>query len=147
MAATPTQPSPQSIPIIAIGKTRATALALSSFFSAPGKETPYYLAAVLDMTESPEEYQFSAKNFGAALWAMHPRPRAVVCGLAVGEEFLGVVEGVWGEFVREALLDGEGEGKGSGGVVALHRWHPTTGPPPPGLEEELLRQLDALFRD
>jgi len=116
--ATLPQATPPSIPIVAIGKTRATALQLSSIFAA--KSTPYYLAAVLDMTESPKEYRFSDQNLGAVLWTLNPRLRAVVCGTAIGEDLLMGIERVWNEYAKDILRkEREGaEGK-QGGVVAV----------------------------
>ncbi|KAK3648233.1 hypothetical protein LTR56_007645 [Elasticomyces elasticus] len=134
----PPQQPPPSIPLIAIGITRPHALATSTALTG----SPYHLAAVLDLTETPSAYQFSPQNLGAVLWALHPRPLGLVTGTAVSSQDLEGIKPVWEEYVRDALeVDG-----GKGCWVKLSDWHATTGPPPPGWEKEILRQLDEVFR-
>ncbi|KAK5747123.1 hypothetical protein LTR17_000256 [Elasticomyces elasticus] len=135
-----TQP-PTSIPIVAIGITRSHALATSTALTG----TPYHLAAVLDLSESPPPYQFSPQNLGAVLWALHPRLLGLVTGTAVSRKDLEGIKPVWEEYVQDALEVSDTGVRGRGCWIALSEWHATTGPPPQGWEKEILRQLDEVF--
>ncbi|KXT10394.1 hypothetical protein AC579_1200 [Pseudocercospora musae] len=127
-----------SIAVVAIGMTRHTALQISSIFD----NTPYYVAAVLDFAEAPEQYRFSPQNLGAVLYSLKPRPRALVTGTAVDEETVRSIEPVWEDY--KARLGQDGIRRSC--WVALSRFHGQPGPPPPGIADEIMRQLDAAFR-
>lgn len=83
---------------IIIGVHRSTAVASSAAFEG----TPYQLVAVLDLFESPEQYQYSPQNFGVILHALHPRPRILITGTAV-ERIVPEVKAVWDEYVDKIL--------------------------------------------
>ncbi|KAF2170730.1 hypothetical protein M409DRAFT_18702 [Zasmidium cellare ATCC 36951] len=124
-----------TIPAVLIGITRTTALSSSiDLFTG----TPYSIAAVLDLHEAPEKYQFSLSNLGTVLYALHPRPRILGTGTAIEAEMVEEIESVWGEHV--------GRVEGRCCWVALSKTHGRPGPPPPGIGEEVMRQLDAVFR-
>lgn len=55
----------QPIPAVIIGVHRNTAVDTAHVF----KETTYELAAVLGLTESPPQYQYSKQNLGVVLYA------------------------------------------------------------------------------
>lgn len=97
-----------SIPVVLIGVTRHTALFAQNAFVG----TSYRVAAVLDSTESPKPYQYSVANLGVVLHALHPRPRVLVTGTAVGGEMLEEIDGVWREYVEGALREEADRGKG-----------------------------------
>lgn len=131
---TVTQDQGRNIPVVMIGITRDTALATGDTFF---QSTPYNVAAALDCTESPVQCQYSPANLAVVLNALHPRPRALITGTAVQDDLLPSIEQAWKDYV---------EGWGIDGVwVALSKTHPSTGPPPPGTGEELMRQLDEKF--
>lgn len=95
-----------TIPVVTVGITRHTAVLSADLFAG----TPYYLAAVLDLTESPKAHQYSPQNLGTVLHALFPRARALVCGTAVGEEILEEIKPVWEGYVNGMLRE---EGGGS----------------------------------
>jgi hypothetical protein len=86
------------IPAVIIGVHRSTAIASSAAFQG----TPYHLGAVLDLFESPEDYQYSSRNLGAVLHALHPRPRILITGTAV-EKIVPEVNAVWEQYVEKTL--------------------------------------------
>jgi hypothetical protein len=122
------------IPIVIIGITRDTATRTAETFFVG---TPYRLNAILDETESPEEYQYSAANLGIVLNALHPRPRALVTGTAIPDVLLPEISKAWEAFLENWGVDGV--------WVALSKTHASTGPPPPGTGEEMMRQLNEKF--
>lgn len=91
------------VPIVAIGVNRGTALAVSDALKALDRSN-YPLVACLDMHESPEEYQFSAHNLGAVLHALHPRPKGLITGTAVGDEMLEQINVVWQKYVDDVIV-------------------------------------------
>ena len=80
---------------VIIGVHRSTAVASSAAFVG----TPYQLVAVLDLLESPEQYQYNPQNLGAVLHALHPRPRILITGTAV-ERIVPDVKAAWEEYVE-----------------------------------------------
>jgi hypothetical protein len=86
------------VPAVIIGVHRSTAIASSAAFEG----TPYQLVAVLDLFDSPEQYQYNAQNLGAVLHALHPRPRILITGTAV-QRIVPEVKAVWEEYVEKVL--------------------------------------------
>ncbi len=68
------------VPIVAVGCYRDVATSTESAFSG----TPYRIAAVLDLYDSPKAFTYSAQNLGTVLHTLNPRPK--VCD--TGEELL-----------------------------------------------------------
>ena len=91
-------PNPTHIPALIIGVHRLTAIASAAAFVG----TPYHLVAVLDLFESPEQYQYSAQNLGTVLHALYPRPRILISGTAV-EKIVPEIRAVWKRYVEEIL--------------------------------------------
>jgi hypothetical protein len=89
------------VPAVIIGVHRSTAIASSAAFEG----TPYQLVAVLDLFESPGQYQYNPQNLGAVLHALHPRPRILITGTAVGQ-IVPEVKAVWEEYVEKVLRAG-----------------------------------------
>ena len=94
----------QSIPAIVIGVHRSTAIKTADVFEG----TPYHVAAVLDLTESPSRYQYTQQNLGAVLYALHPRPQIMITGTAVAN-IVPEVQSVWDEYVHQALKPEAGD--------------------------------------
>jgi hypothetical protein len=90
--------SHSNIPVIVIGVNRSTAVQTASIFD----NTPYYVAAIVDLNESPEQYQYSTQNLGTVLHALYPRPRVLVTGTAV-ERIVPGARKVWDEYVEGTL--------------------------------------------
>lgn len=86
------------IPAVIIGVHRSTAIASGTAFNG----TAYRLVAALDLFESPKQYQYNAGNLGAVLYALHPRPRILISGTAVGR-IVPEVKAVWKEYAEKAL--------------------------------------------
>ena len=82
----------ESILAIIIGVHRKTALDTANAFEG----TPYQIVAVLDITESPSQYQYSQQNLGAVLYALHPRPRILITGTAVAR-IVPEAKAIWDE--------------------------------------------------
>jgi hypothetical protein len=91
-------PITSQVSAVIIGVHRSTAVASSAAFDG----TSYRLAAILDLFESPEQYQYNAQNLGAVLHALHPRPRILITGTAV-ERIVPEVKAVWQEYVSQML--------------------------------------------
>lgn len=89
---------PTQIPAVIIGVHRSTAVETAAIFEG----TPYQVAAVLDLHESPEQHQYNPQNLGTVLHALHPRPRILVSGTAV-ERIVPDVRAVWDEYVAKML--------------------------------------------
>jgi hypothetical protein len=89
---------PSTIPVVVIGVHRSAAVELTNVFAG----TSYYLAAVLDLYESPKNYQYSAQNLGAVLHSIYPRPQILISGTAV-ERIVPEVRQVWQEYVNGIL--------------------------------------------
>ncbi|KAH6651789.1 hypothetical protein BKA67DRAFT_537645 [Truncatella angustata] len=131
---TSTREQPKHIPVVVVGITRDTALAVGKTFFV---DTPYFVSAALDLTESPAPFQYSPANLAVVLNALHPRPRALVTGTAVPDDMLHGIVQVWNDYVANWKVDGV--------WVALSKTHPSTGPPPPGTGEEMMKQLGEKF--
>lgn len=143
-----------SIPAVLVGVTRATALD-SSLTLFDG--TPYYVAAVLDSSEASKDYHNSPRNLGLVLYALHPRPQILVTGTAIDAETVAAIQPVWDEHrgmvagkscwiavcsgTLHVRIDELADPK-----VKLSKTHGQPGPPPPGIGEEVMKQLDAVFR-
>ncbi len=93
------------VPVVAIGVNRDTAILTSSALQALNRSN-YPLVACLDCKSTPEPYNFSLQNLGAVLYALYPRPKALVTGTAVSTASLAEIEKVWEEYV-ERVIAGE----------------------------------------
>lgn len=67
------------------------------------ENTPYYVAACMDLTEVDEEYRYSPHNLGVILHNLHPRPRALLIAIAVDPSYTQPIERVWNEYVNKVL--------------------------------------------
>lgn len=61
------------------------------------------MAAVLDLLDSPRDYQFSAHNLGVVLHTLHPRPHVLITGTAIPDAYLNIIEPVWRAYVKEVV--------------------------------------------
>ncbi|KAI0127588.1 hypothetical protein BJ170DRAFT_626076 [Xylariales sp. AK1849] len=127
-------PPGKQISVVLVGVTRDTATnTADTYFGG----TPYQLSAALDQTESPEEYQYSVINLSIVLNAVYPHPQVLITGTAIPDDLLPGIHEAWEAYVRKWHIDGV--------WVALSKTHPSTGPPPPGTGEEMMRQLKEKF--
>ncbi|KAK1506019.1 hypothetical protein CTAM01_03354 [Colletotrichum tamarilloi] len=90
----------QNIPVVVIGLGRGRGISdIPPIFENP----PYHVAACMDLTEVDEEYRYSPHNLGIILHNLHPRPRALLIGIAVDPSYTQPVERVWNEYVEKVL--------------------------------------------
>ena len=85
-----------AIPVVALGCYRDVAEKTNSIFVG----TPYYIAAILDLYNSPAAYAYSKQNLGAALHALSPRPKVFITGAGITPEMSEEAIGVWNEYLR-----------------------------------------------
>lgn len=65
--------------------------------------TPYVMAAMMDFVETHKRYRYSTQNLGAVLHNLHPRPRALVIGIAVHPSLVGEMTAEWENYVQVVL--------------------------------------------
>lgn len=70
------------ITIVALGVYRHVAATLST----PFLNTPYQLAAILDLMSQPVAFTYSAHNLGVVLHTLEPRPKVLITGLAIQQD-------------------------------------------------------------
>lgn len=66
-------------------------------------KTPYTMTSMVDFVETPEQYRYSPQNLGVVLHNLHPRPRALVVGIAVSPSLTDEITAVWNEYVDTVL--------------------------------------------
>ena len=98
------QAQPKSIPTVIVGIHRATAIDTTAILDG----TPFYIAAIMDLHESPLQYQHTPHNLGAVLHALYPRPKVLVTGTAV-QSYVADTRKVWQEYVEKTLKAEEGD--------------------------------------
>ncbi|KAK2593261.1 hypothetical protein QQS21_009026 [Conoideocrella luteorostrata] len=142
----------KDIPVVVIGLRRGKGISdIPPLF----ENTPYYVAACMDLTEVEEEFRYSAHNLAVILYNNHPRPRALLIGIAVDPSYIESAELVWKEYVNKALRSEVGDPRDwqKNICVSLPRTHfidpkkPDTWPVVRrDWQGEMFRQLDGIFR-
>ena len=92
----------KSVPLVLIGGHRSVAISTQEFL----KDTPYTVAAVLDVFDAADDHKYSAQNLSAVLHALHPRPRVLVTGTAL-EHLVPEVRQVWERYVQMLRAEGD----------------------------------------
>jgi hypothetical protein len=92
----------ESIPVVVIGWGRKNGVTFTPKLFSDHK-TPYTMTAMVDFVETLEQYHYSPHNLGAVLHNLHPRPRALVVGVAVPPSLTDEITAVWNEYVDTAL--------------------------------------------
>ncbi|KXH29761.1 hypothetical protein CSIM01_05527 [Colletotrichum simmondsii] len=141
----------QDVPVVVIGLGRGRGISdIPPIF----ENTPYYVAACMDLTEVDEEYRYSPHNLGVILHNLHPRPRALLIGIAVDPSYTQPVERVWNEYVEKVLKIEKNDSRGwqENVCVSLPRTHFVDPKKPETWSEvrstwqkEMFRQLDGAF--
>ena len=65
--------------------------------------TPYFMTAMMDFVETQESYRYSTQNLGAVLHNLHPRPRALIIGIAVPPSLVDEMTAEWENYVEVVL--------------------------------------------
>ncbi|KAL4958083.1 hypothetical protein BDW69DRAFT_126937 [Aspergillus filifer] len=162
MTATTTNPTSQNqnpIPIVFFGYKRFVAI---KFMPPLFSGTPYVMTSSLDQVSSREEFRYTPHNLGVVLETLHPRPRALIIGIAIDPKFCEEMRVVWESYVENVLNVEDRDGymaagkktgwEGKSAFVPLPYTHfvdPTKNMRPPanfGWEDEMFRQLDGVFR-
>ncbi|EKG08993.1 hypothetical protein MPH_14044 [Macrophomina phaseolina MS6] len=142
-----------SIPLVIIGWGRENGVVfMPKVFE--DHNTPYEMTAMIDFVETLEPYRYSPHNLGVVLHNLHPRPRALVIGIAVPPSLVAEMTAVWSEYVdsvlKKELKDNDEWKKNAVSPLSLtHYVDPTITKHPPmdmGWEKEMFKQLDATFR-
>jgi len=94
--------SSTSISIVALGVYRHVAASLS----APFLNTPYRVAASLDLKSEPVEFTYTTHNLGVVLRALEPRPRVLITGLAITKEMTEEAIGQFESYVKSLDIQG-----------------------------------------
>ncbi|UPL01793.1 hypothetical protein LCI18_012727 [Fusarium solani-melongenae] len=91
-----------SIPLVVIGWGRENGIVfMPKIFS--DQNSPYVMTAMVDFVETFEPYRYSPQNLGAILHNIHPRPRALVIGIAVSPSLVDEITAIWNEYVDIVL--------------------------------------------
>ena len=72
----------EKLPVVALGVYRHIAASTTTLF----ENTPFNLAAILDLTSEPEQFRYTAHNLGVVLHTLIPRPKVFVTGAMLTEE-------------------------------------------------------------
>ena len=94
--------SSEPIPVVVIGWGRKNGVTLTPDIFLNHNST-YTMTAMMDFAETLEQYRYSPQNLGAILHNLHPRPRALVVGIAVPTSLTDEITAVWNEYVDTAL--------------------------------------------
>ncbi|KAH7146630.1 hypothetical protein B0J13DRAFT_473497 [Dactylonectria estremocensis] len=147
-----TSPESSSISVVVIGWGRENGIIFMPRLFKEHK-TPYVMTAMIDFVETLEPYRYSPKNLGAILHNLHPRPRALVIGIAVPPALVPEITGVWNEYIdtvlKEEFKENDEWKKNVCSTLPLtHYVDPSVGKPPMdmGWEREMFKHLDAAFR-
>jgi hypothetical protein len=86
----------QTINVVALGVYRHVAAAME----APFQQTPYRIAAIVDLKSSPEAFTYSAHNLGVVLHTLHPPHQVFIVGLAISDSMGKECIGVWEDYIK-----------------------------------------------
>lgn len=84
------------ISVVGLGVYRQVAASMDSTF----ENTPYRMAAVVDLTSHIGAFRYTPHNLGVVLHCLQPRPQAFVTGAAISEAMTNESIRVWEEFVE-----------------------------------------------
>lgn len=90
------------IPLVVIGWGRENGIIFMPKVFAE-YSTPYVMTAMMDFVETQERYRYSTQNLGAVLHNLHPRPRALVIGIAVHPSLVDEMTAEWENYVQVVL--------------------------------------------
>jgi hypothetical protein len=94
--------NPDSIPVVIIGWGRENGVVfMPKIFTE--HNSPYVMTAMMDFEETLEPYRYSPHNLGVILHNLHPRPRALIIGIAVPPSLTDEMTAVWNEYVESVL--------------------------------------------
>ena len=89
-----------AISVVALGCYRDVAETTNTIFTG----TPYRIAAVLDLYNSPPAYTYNKQNLGATLHTLSPRPQVFITGAGITPEMSEEAIGVWNEYLKNVGL-------------------------------------------
>jgi hypothetical protein len=90
----------KSIGVVGLGVYRNVAVSMDTTFS----NTPYHMAAVVDLSNKIEAFRYTPHNLGVVLHCLQPRPQCFVTGAAISEEMTNESIQVWDEYVKATGL-------------------------------------------
>ncbi|KAG7405929.1 hypothetical protein Forpe1208_v013649 [Fusarium oxysporum f. sp. rapae] len=145
--------NPDPVPVVIIGWGRENGVVFMPKIFAEHK-SPYVMTAMMDFEETLEPYRYSTHNLGVILHNLHPRPRALIIGIAVPPSLTDKITAVWNEYVDSVLKkefkDDQNWKKNAVSPLSLtHYVDPAIFEHPPmdmGWEKEMFKHLDAVFR-
>ncbi|KAH6997574.1 hypothetical protein BKA56DRAFT_2882 [Ilyonectria sp. MPI-CAGE-AT-0026] len=145
-------PESSSIPLVVVGWGRENGIIFMPKIFSEHQPT-YVMTAMIDFVETLEPYRYSPQTLGAVLHNLHPRPRALLIGIAVPPSLVVEMTGVWNEYVdtvlKEEFKENEEWKKNVCSPLPLtHYVDPSVGKPPMdiGWELEMFKHLDAVFK-
>lgn len=94
--------NPDPVPVVIIGWGRENGVVFMPKIFAEHK-SPYVMTAMMDFEETLEPYRYSPHNLGVVLHNLHPRPRALIIGIAVPPSLTDEITAVWNEYVGSFL--------------------------------------------
>lgn len=84
------------INIVALGVYRHVAASMDAMF----QDTPYHLAAIIDLRSQPEVFTYTAHNLGVLLHCLEPRPQVFITGLMISKEMTKEAVDVWEKYLE-----------------------------------------------
>ena len=87
-----------AINVVALGAYRHVA----AMMEMPFQNTPYRMAAIVDLKSSPEAFTYSAHNLAVVLYALHPPPQVFIVGAAISQSMADESIAVWKEYTSKA---------------------------------------------
>jgi hypothetical protein len=86
----------KEINVVALGVYRHVAVSMDKTF----ENTPYRMAAVLDLKSSPDAFTYTPHNLGVIFHTLVPRPQVLITGAAISEAMTNESIGVWKLYIE-----------------------------------------------
>ncbi|KUJ16193.1 uncharacterized protein LY89DRAFT_782491 [Mollisia scopiformis] len=122
----------KTVGVVGLGVYRHVAASTDTTF----ENTPYRMAAIVDLSNPPEAFRYTPHNLGVVLHCLQPRPLVFVTGAAISHEMTNESIRVWEEFVKAT-------GTEKTLVINLQGDPPADG----NWRAEIMRRLDEKYRN
>jgi hypothetical protein len=91
----------QGISVVGLGVYRHVAATMDLTF----QNTPYCMAAILDLNSEPGAFTYTPHNLGVVLHALLPRPQVFITGAAISSEMTRESIEVWNSYVKNLEVE------------------------------------------